>query len=190
LAALTKAFDPTQHDTEQNDFELLPNGTMRLEVSASDIKEEDGNKALNITIDVIEPVEYAKRRFFAWMDLEHREADKQERGQKDFAKLCRAIWGAEVPIVEDTEQLHFLPFVARVKKGEAGVSKAGRAYKARNSIQKYFYPDEGPLPEPAIDEVQPATKAAAANNNQRPAANQNAPAAKPAATGNRPWAKK
>lgn len=186
MAALTKTFNAQEHDTEQSDFELLPNGIMRLEVSASDIKDQDGNKALNITIEVIEPEEYAKRRFFAWIDLEHKEADKQERGQREFAKLCRAIGVTEV---DDSEQLHFMPFTARVKRNEAGIAKkSGLPYKAKNTIGKYFYPDEGDLPEPAIDDVQPS-KPIAANNNQRPAANQNTPASKPAATGSRPWAK-
>lgn len=188
MAALGKKFDATAHDTTQTDFELLPNGLFKLEVSAADIKEDGNNKSLNLAIDVIEPDELAKRKFFVWIDLEHDDAEYQERGQREFARLCRAI---EVNEVEDTDELLFKPFFARVKKGEAGVGKkSGKPYKARNSIQKYFFPDEGELPEPKIDDVQPAaaaTKPAAANNNHRPAANQNAaPAAKTA----RPWGKK
>lgn len=195
MAALSKRFDATEHDTTNTDFELLPNGVFRLEVSAGDVKQDENNNiSLNLAVDVIEPEEYAKRKFFLWIDLEHSDAEFQARGQKEFAKLCRAI---EVDGVDDTDELLFKPFMARVKKGEAGIGKkSGKPYKAKNSISRYYYPDEGNVPEPAIDDVQPAakpatTRPAAANNNQRPAANQNAPAAataKPA--GARPWGKK
>jgi hypothetical protein len=57
-------------------------------------------------------------------------------------------------------------------------------YPARNTIKKYFYPDQGDVPEPAIDAVQPAAPAARAqapaNDNRQAAA-----AAKPA--GAKPW---
>lgn len=184
MAALGKTFDPTEHDTTQTDYELLLNGIYRLEVSAADIKEEGNNKSLNLAVDVIEPEDYAKRKFFVWIDIEHDDPEFQERGQREFARLCRAI---ELGVVDDTDELLFKPFTARVKKGEAGVGKkSGKPYKARNSIQKYFFPDEGPLPKPEIDAVQPTpAKAApvAANQNARPAAA--APAAK--AAGSKPW---
>jgi hypothetical protein len=58
-------------------------------------------------------------------------------------------------------------------------------YPARNTIKKYFYPDQGDVPEPAIDAIQPgaATTARAqapVNDNRQAAA-----AAKPA--GAKPW---
>ncbi|RWX19597.1 DUF669 domain-containing protein, partial [Rhizobium leguminosarum] len=125
MARLGQTFRAQDHDTEQNDFELLPNGIFKLEVSASEVKEEGNNITLSISYDVIEPEEYKSRKIFAYIDLQHNEADKQERGQREFAKLCRAVG---VNDVEDSDELHFLPFFAKVKKGEAGVSKAGRAY--------------------------------------------------------------
>ena len=195
MAKLGTAIRPHEHDTEQQDFELLPNGIYRLEISASDVKQDDeGNTALNATIDVIEPEDYARRRFFVWIDTEHRDAEKQERGQKEIAKMARAMFGENAPsVIEDSEELHFHAFTARVKKGEAGVGKkSGKPYKARNSIQKYFYPDEGDVPAPAVDSDQPKAAAPAtrqaANNNHPPAANNNKPAA--AAERKLPWGKK
>ncbi|MBY3543629.1 DUF669 domain-containing protein [Rhizobium laguerreae] len=189
MARLGNTFNATEHDTEQNDFELLPNGTYKLEVTASDLKEEGNNLTLAITYDVVEPEQYKSRKIFAYIDLQHNESDKQERGQREFAKLCRAV---SLDNVDDSEELHFLPFFAKVKRGEAGVSKAGRAYKARNSIQRFFYPtdDQGnpvDAPEPAIDANQPARAAPANDNRPAPAAAKPAAAAAPA--GRRPWGK-
>lgn len=182
MARLGTTFKATDHDTDQNDFELLPNGVYKLKVTASEVKEEGNNVTLSLTYDVIEPESYKGRKIFAYIDLQHDDADKQGRGQRDFAKLCRAV---EVNDVDDSEHLHFLPFVAKVKKGEAGVSKAGRAYKARNSIQRYYYPDEGNAPEPAVDANQPAPA-----NDNRPAPAQAAGRPAAAAGGSRPWGQK
>lgn len=186
MAKFGQTFNAAEIDTTQNDFELLPTGIYRLEATAADIKQDDNdNTQLNVAFDVVEPEEYAKRKFFVWIDLEHKDAAFQERGQKELAKLCRAL---EISEVEDSDDLLFKVFTAKVKKGEAGVSKAGRPYKARNSIQRYFYPDEGNVPEPAIDENQPK---APANDNRQPPANSNnrpaAPTKGTGTTGKRPW---
>ncbi|MDO3431152.1 DUF669 domain-containing protein [Rhizobium sp. CBN3] len=187
MASLGKKFDATQHDTEQTDFELLPSGTYKLEVSASEVKEEGRNKTLSLTYDVIEPEEYKGRKFWGYIDLENDDAVKQERGQKDFARLCRAV---EINDIEDSDELHFIAFTAKVKKGEAGVNKAGRPYKARNSISKFYFPDEGNIPPAEIDANQPAQRPAPANDNRQ--AQRSAPAqqqeGKPA--GRRPWGSK
>ncbi|MCG7507093.1 DUF669 domain-containing protein [Mesorhizobium retamae] len=194
MAKLGTTINPHDHDTEQNDFELLPNGIYKLEIIASDVKEDENdsaNTAMNATISVIEPEEYANRRFFIWVDTQNRDPEKQAKGQREISKLARAMFGNKAPtVIEDSEELHLKSFIARVKKGEAGVSKASRPYKARNSIQKYFYPDDErvPLPEPAIDEVQPASKPA--KDNRPAAANQNAAPRQAAAGGAKPWGSK
>lgn len=186
MAQLGRTFDATAHDTTQSDFELLPTGIYQLEVTASDVrKDDDDNKTLALTYDVVQPEEFKSRKIFAYIDLEHRETKKQEDGQRDFARLCRAIG---LSAVEDSEELHFITFTAKVQNSPAGVSRStGRPYKAKNRIQRFYFPDEGNVPEPAIDAAQPAKPA----NDNRAAANDNRPAARPAAaaaaTGNRPW---
>lgn len=77
--------------------------------------------------------------------------------------------------VEDSEELHFKAFTAKIGLGRP--SKDGQ-YPARAEIKKYFFPDQGDVPEPAIDSEQPkaASKPAPANDNKP------APAA-----GKRPW---
>lgn len=184
MAQLGQKFDATTHDTTQNDYAELPNGTYELEIEASDVvatRAGDGT-ILKTTMVVLRPEEFAKRKLFGNYNLENKNAQAQEIGQKQFASLCRAIGKSEV---EDSEDLHFQAFTAKIGLGKP--SKDGQ-YPARAEIKRYYFPDEAELPEPAVDATQPA----AANDNRRAAANDNAaaqPAAK-AAGGAKPWAKK
>lgn len=166
MAVLGSKFNAQDHDTEQKDFELLPDMIARLEVIKSDVKaDDDGNgTTLSVAYGVIEPEELKGRQFFAWITLESNDPTKQERGQRDLASLCRAVGLSEV---EDSDALHFIGFTAKVKKGTAGTSKVGREYKARNSISRFYFPDSDDAPEIGI---------LAANDNKRPAANDNTPA--------------
>lgn len=186
MAALGKRFDATQHDTTQSDYSELPNGIYRIEIEASEVKQTANGKGtiLKVTNTVIAPEDFAGRKLFNNYNIENESAQAQEIGQKQFASLCRAIGVSDV---EDSEDLHFKAYTVRVALGRP--SKDGQ-YPARAEIRRYFFEDEGELPEPAIDAVQPtqAARPAAANNNQRPAANQNAAPAK--AAGARPWGKK
>lgn len=188
MAALGKKFDATAHDTEQrSDYPELPNGTYKIEIEASEVKPTSNGSGtiLKTTSVVIEPEEFATRKIFTNYNLENSSVQAQEIGQKAFASLCRAVGLSEV---EDSEELHFRPYTVRVALSKP--SKDGQ-YPARAEIKRYYFEDEGNVPPAAVDEVQPApAKPAAANNNARPAANSNTPAARaPAAAGKKPWGK-
>jgi hypothetical protein len=192
MAQLGQRFDATQHDTEQRDFEELPNGIYQVEIEASDVtKTSNGNGTiLKTTNVVIAPEEYKGRKLFNNFNLENANPQAQEIGQKQFAALCRAIG---VDAVDDSEELHFHSYTVKIGLGKP--SKDGQ-YPARAEIKRYYFPDEGNVPEPAIDASQPAPRPAAANDN-RPAqraapANDNRrttqATTKPA--GARPWGNK
>lgn len=195
MAKLNTRFDATQHDTEQrSDFEDLPTGIYKFEIEASEIKDTGPESArtgcgMKYTANVLEPEALAGRKFFGFINLENANAQAQEIGQREFASLCRAM---ELDGADDTEELHFRPYTVKLRMGKP--SKKLNAdgtpmYPARVEVGRYFFPDEGDVPEAAIDDVQPIkAPAAPANDNapaSRPAA---APAAKPA--GSKPWAKK
>lgn len=185
MAQLGQKFDATQHDTTQSDYSELPNGIYKMEVEASDVVPTKDGKGtiLKTTNVVVEPEDYKGRKLFNNYNLENQSAQAQEIGQKQFAALCRAIGVSEV---EDSEDLHFHTFTVKVGLGKP--SKDGQ-YPARAEIKRYYFPDEGNVPEPAIDEIQP--RLAPANDNRQPAANDNKPAAAPAkAAGSRPWGRK
>lgn len=150
MAKLGSSFNASEQDTTQTDYANLPNGNYKLEVEASEVKEGDeGRITVKTTINVLEPEAFKDRKIFNNYNLSNPNQQAQEIGQRQFAMLCRAIGVNEV---EDTEDLHLLPFMARIGLGKP--SKDGQ-YAARSEIKKYFYPDEGDLPDPEIDENQP-----------------------------------
>ncbi|WP_271025315.1 DUF669 domain-containing protein [Rhizobium sp. RCAM05973] len=185
MAQLGQRFDATQHDTEQRDFEDLPNGIYQVEIEASDVAKTSNGKGtiLKTTNVVIAPEEYKGRKLFNNFNLENANSLTQEIGQKQFAALCRAIG---VDTVDDSEELHFHSYTVKVGLGKP--SKDGQ-YPARAEIKRYYFPDEGNVPDPEIDANQPARPPAPANDNKP--AQRSAPAQQPAkAAGSRPWGRK
>lgn len=189
MASLGQRFDATQHDTTQSDYAELPNGIYKLEIEASDVAPtKNGNGTLlKTTMTVVLPDEYNGRKLFTSFNLENQSAQAQEIGQKQFASLCRALG---IDSVEESEELHFVPFFARVGLGKP--SKDGQ-YPARAEIKRYFYPDEGEPPEPAVEAGQPAASPRPGNDNRRspaPQARVTTNDNRPAPAGTRPWSRK
>ena len=178
MAQLGQKFDATAHDTTQRDYEELPNGIYKLEIEASDVvpTSTGSGTILKTTMTVVEPEDYKGRKIFNNYNLENKNAQAQEIGQRQFASLCRAIGIADV---EDSEDLHFHAFTAKIALGKP--SKDGQ-YPARAEIKRYYFEDEGNVPEPAIDDNQPSK--APANDNRQPAANDNKAAG---GAKKRPW---
>ncbi|WP_312412017.1 DUF669 domain-containing protein [Shinella sp.] len=190
MARLGTTFNAQDHDTEQRgEYEELPNGVYQMEIEASEVTtpKSGSGTILKTTNSVVAPEEFKGRKLFNNYNLENANAQAQEIGQRQFASLCRAIG---VQSVEDSEDLHFRTFTVKVGLGKP--SKDGQ-YPARAEIKRYFFPDEGNVPEPEIDAVQP--RPAPANDNRAPAANDNRQqqaASRPAAAaaGSRPWGKR
>lgn len=184
MASLGSAFKAEEHDTTQSDYSELPNGIYKLEIEASDVvPTKAGNGTiLKTTMIVIEPEQYKGRRVFGTYNLENANPQATEIGQRQFASLCRAIGISEV---DDSEQLHFHAFTVKI-----GLGKAQNGYPARAEIKRYYFEDEGAMPEPSIDANQPAAaKPAPANDNRQAAARPAAAAAGGAPAARRPWGK-
>jgi hypothetical protein len=192
MASIGK-FNATEHDTEQRDYENLPDGIYALEVTQSEVaatSKGDGT-ILKLRCGVIEPEEYKGRLIFGNITLENPNAQAQEIGQKQLASLCRAIGLSEI---EDSEELHFQRFVGKV--GLSKERKVGdKVYSPRNEVKRFYFPDADDMPEIGI------TAPKAANDNARGAApaNDNRPASGDArttgnggaaATKSRPWGKR
>lgn len=181
MAKLNTKFDATAHDTTPRDYEELPSGNYRMEIETADVaptKSGDGT-VLKVTMQVVEPEEFAGRKLFTNYNLENKNAQAQEIGQRQFASLCRAM---EIGEVDDTDDILFKSFMVKVALGKP--SKDGQ-YPARAEPKRYWYPDEGNVPEPAIDDNQPKKPA----NDNRPAASNDNKPAQAAAGGkkSRPW---
>jgi len=185
MAQLGQRFNATEHDTEQKDYAELPNGVYHLEMTASDVAATRDGKGtiLKTTFDVVAPQDYKGRKLFNNYNLENSSAEAQRIGQAQFASLCRAI-GADT--VDDSEDLHFRTFTAKIGLGKP--SKDGQ-YPARAEIKTYYFPDTGDVPEPSIDANQPAAAAPAPVTRAQAPANDNRQQAAAPAT-KRPWGTK
>lgn len=190
MARIGVRVEATEENTQQRDFGNIPNGDYMLEITASEVREKNENTrdhaiTLLTTFDVIEPADFKGRKIFANFNLQHPKDDVQRIGQQQFACLLRALGLSEAP--EDSEELHLISFMAKIGMGRDSKEKnadGSPKYAARNEVKKYYYPDQGDMPQPSVDEVQPP---AAANDN-KPAPAAARPAA--AAAGSRPWGKK
>jgi len=180
------------------DFEVMPEMYARLEVSAAELKptkDEKGTQAV-LVIDIVEPEEFKGRKMWAYWTIQHADGQDNKQfakfGKPMFDRLCRAV---DVPEPEDTDDLLFKTFVAKVGISKGGDKPGGGKYSDKNEIKTFFYDDEpDKMPEVGI------IGGGAANDN-RASANDNASSArstqsggstatKPAAAaGNRPWKK-
>ena len=162
MASLGKKFDATEHSTEQRDYSNLPDGVYKLEASASEIKTGDNGTGLNLTFDVVEPEAFKGRKLFNYINIEHKNVQAQEIGQRELASLCRACG---LDSIDDSEELHFVAFTAKIGMGKDSKEKNADGtpkYAAKNEIKTYYFPDAGNVPEPAV--------AAANDNARKPAA--------------------
>ena len=135
MANLGGTFDASEHDTDaQGSYEDLPNGDYALEIEASEVKDNSkGNGTLlKITAVVLEPEQYAGRKYFDNFNLQHANPTAQEIGRRQFAQLCRAIGEGSV---DDSEELHFKRYVVKIGMGKP--SRDGQ-YPASNEVKKYY----------------------------------------------------
>lgn len=186
MASIGK-FNATEHDTEQRDYENLPDGIYALEVTQSEVaatSKGDGT-ILKLRYGVIEPEEYKGRLIFDNITLENPNATAQEIGQRRLASLCRAVGLSEI---EDSDSLHFIRFVAKVGLSKQRTGKDGKVYEPRNEVSRYFFEDADDMPEIGITSAPPPKPA----NDNRPASGDARTTGNggAAATKSRPWGKR
>ncbi len=191
-------------------FDVMPFGDYVLELTTITQKEVAGGTAHEYIYEVVEPQEFAKRRIWDTMMLDHPTNSKWVYASKGrIAKLCDAVgFDAEKEgeldpadgkhkLVDD-DALLYRSFLAKVVAREGNAKDDGTQYDPKNEVADFYNPESDTCPAgPCIYEKQPPLlpaikkKASPANDN-RPAATSRpaTPAARPAATGNRPWGQK
>lgn len=199
----------TDTDNQGGGGGLLPHMYARLQVESAtptDTKDNKGTQ-VELTIEVVEPAEFAGRKFWAYWTVAH--ADGYQHGAYKYGKpmldrLVRATGNDpdEFSRDPDTDHLLFKSFVAEVGIQIGNPKSDGTFYKDKNQIERFFFEDAGAkVPVPELGVIGDGTQGkkrkepAAANDNRAPAANDNRQqqaASRPAAaaTGSRPWGKK
>lgn len=178
------------------DFEIMPEMHAVLEATAMDLDIQGDPDSpdyveAKIVFDVIEPEQFKGRKMWAyWPILDNIKGQDNKRfakfGKPNFDRLCLAIGIDGEP--DDTDDLLFKQFVAKVGINVGGPNPAGGMYKDRNEIKKFFFPTE-PEKYPEIGVIAGPATPKPANDNTK-AANTNTATKPPAAAGAKPWAKK
>lgn len=166
--------------TADQSFGPLPFGDYILEIVASAAVGDAQNYTQTYTYSVIEPEDYKGRFVFDRFDLTSDLEWKAKKGLARWANMCDSIGydqATEGKITND-EVLYYRGFMAKVIIEPAGVSKAGKPYKESNKVERFYKPTDKDAPEGAsIAAVQPTLTPKATTA----AANDNKPAARPAA---------
>jgi hypothetical protein len=143
----------------------LPAGTYTAHIIESDVKDlKSGNgRGIALTFEILDK-EFAKRRVWTNLNVQHTNPVAQQIGQQQLSSICRSI---NVIRMTETSQLHMKPMKIRVK------IRKDEQYGDKNEITGYE-PMPGGMTVPMPGSA-PAPAAPAAN------ATPVAPWAKPAA---------
>lgn len=129
MTQLPEKIYPEQVPEDDRNFEPIPAGTYKLQVIESRLQETStgSGEMLVLTLEVVEG-QYQGRRIWDRLNIRNDSADAQRIAQRALADLCLQLG---VSPLEDSEQLHFHPFMGRVtivpdRSGQYGPSNRVR----------------------------------------------------------------
>lgn len=109
-------FDPnTVSLPERADYSPLPDGHYNVEITNAEVKPfKNGGGGLSIEYTVVEPVQYARRKVWQIINIEHANERAVEIGMQTLAKLCLA---AKINVKLDNDNYQSLLFgkIVRVR---------------------------------------------------------------------------
>lgn len=123
-------FNTADAPAPDNNFDPIPAGDYPMRVIASEMKDtKDGTgKMLVLEMDITDGP-CAGRKHWERFNLVNRNPQAVEIAQRALAQLCLAVGKVSV---EDSDELHMLPFIARMK-----VTPPKGDYPAGNQIAAY-----------------------------------------------------
>lgn len=153
----TLNFDASTVDPNDS-FDPIPAGWYNAIIDDTEMKPtRDGSgQYLQIRFSVIDG-EYANRKVFTRLNLKNNNPVAQEIAYKDLSAICRAV---NVIRVEDTQQLHGIPLMVKVK-----IRPAQGEWEASNEVSGYKGANDGmanaqaPAPAAPVPQQQPAMPA-------------------------------
>ena len=149
MADFGHTFDATQVEPATA-YEVLPPGKYLAQIVNSEMRPtKDGmGQYLFLEIDILEG-QYTGRKLFDRLNLSNPNPSAVEIAQRTLSSICRAVGRLQV---NNSEQLHLVPFMADVKvrppRGEYGESNSIR-YLPRTQGPTSPTPAPTPSPVPA-----------------------------------------
>lgn len=141
MAKLPTAFDSRTVEPQAS-FEPVPAGLYTVEITGADVKPVNNGTGLNLEFTVIDPEQYAKRKVWALLCIQHSNPQTEQIAQSQLSAICRAV---NLPVLDDSDALFGKILRIRTKIRPAQSGKDGKHYDARSEVQAYEAAG-GPLP--------------------------------------------
>ena len=124
---LGKSFN--SHEVEPQaarDDSPLPAGLYTVEITGAEVKPlKSGNgTGLSLEFTVIDPPQYAKRKVWQNLNIQHSNQQAEQIGQSQLSALCRAVG---VDVLDDSDQLFLRILRVRTKVREGANGYGPRA---------------------------------------------------------------
>ena len=118
-------FDSTAYE---NAFEELPPGIYTVKIVKSEKKlSKKGNYYLALNMEVMQPPEFAKRIYFANINMWHDNPDVQRYARTDLSNIGRAVG---VFRLNNTQMLHGIPFKIHLAPTSDGLNIRVKKYES------------------------------------------------------------
>lgn len=157
MAKLPTTFDSrTVEPQAAFDNTPIPAGLYTVEITGADVKPVNNGTGLNLEFMVIDPAQYAKRKVWALLCIQHSNPQTEQIAQAQLSAICRAV---NLPVIDDSDALFGKILRIRTKIRPAQTGKDGKHYDAKAEVQAYE-PAGAPLPAanaPAPAAAAPAT---------------------------------
>ncbi len=151
MASFGHTFDASQVEPNTG-FDVLPPGKYLAQSVSSEMRPtKDGmGQYLFLEIDILEG-QYAGRKLFDRLNLSNPSANAVEIARRMLSALCRAVGKMQV---DNSEQLHLLPFIADVRvrpsQGQYGESNTLRYLPRTGAPSVATPPRLTPAPTPTV----------------------------------------
>lgn len=118
-----------------DNMEAMPTAWYKVVISESEIKETNAKTGhlLELVYTVIEG-QFSKRKLFDRVNIDNPNPVAVEIGHRQLSSICHAV---NVYDLQDSTQLHNIPFMVRAVYREAGKGADGKQYDATNEIKGY-----------------------------------------------------
>ena len=135
----------TEGKTTESSFDPVPPGDYNLQITNSDVKPTKDGKGKYIWLEeTILDGPYAGRKVFDQLNLWNANPTASKIAEVAFTRLCKACGKVQI---QDTAELHGIPFVATV-----GVD-ANPGYNPKNTVKKYHCEESGVRSGPTTAQV-------------------------------------
>ncbi len=125
-------FNSDEHKPKDRDFTPVPEGEYKAWITEARVvstKAGDG-KMLKVTLELLEPVEFARKKVFDMFNIQNPSAQAVEIGLGQLSALCKAL--GKSGIVEDSSELLNIEVVVKLK-----IDDSYDPSKPQNKVVKY-----------------------------------------------------